>query len=55
MMTKCRYDFRAPHGKTYTFPQDVMYKRAWVDEWYAKPLDVMEVLKACGWVPNWKP
>ena len=55
MLTKCRHDFRPGDGNTYTFPQDVMYMRQWVEEWYARPLDVMEVLTACGWEPNWRP
>eukprot|EP00966_Prymnesium_polylepis_P260548 6018310-Prymnesium_polylepis.1 len=38
MLTACRYNYNAPDGKTYTLPADVMYKRAWVEEWYGKEL-----------------
>mmetsp|Transcript_4693 Transcript_4693/g.12384 ORF Transcript_4693/g.12384 Transcript_4693/m.12384 type:complete len:154 (+) Transcript_4693:3-464(+) len=55
MLTACRYNYNAPDGKTYTLPADVMYKRAWVEEWYGKELGVMDVLTTMGWKFTWGP
>ena len=41
LLTACRYEHKAEDGKTYVVQGDVMYKRAWVEEWYGRALDVM--------------